>query len=80
MAENYVQVVPASTGKKIEAETRSQDGSEVMRQVVTLGDGREVDMAETLLQILAEMRETRLVLCVATNQKYNELDDNLIPP
>jgi hypothetical protein len=41
--------------------------------VVALGDNKENEMADTLLLILAEMRETRRVLCEATRVEFIEL-------
>jgi len=72
MAE-YVQILPDSTGQKIAVEVLQQDADTIATQIVKLADGRDLLIAETLVQILEEMRELRLVVCAATNQPFNEL-------
>jgi len=73
MAGNYAQILPDSTGKKIETHQRWTDDGAVQRQIVTLGDSQEDRILETLNLILEELRESRRVLCEATRQNYEPL-------
>lgn len=61
MSGSYVQVLPDSTGRKVET-TQQADatGITVERQVVTLGAATEGQILETLLQIRDELRAMRI--------------------
>ena len=72
MAGNYVQVVPDSTGKKIDATLLPSDTDTVARQIVDLGDNKGTQLLETLLLLLAETREIRRLVCEATDEEFNE--------
>lgn len=73
MSGNYVQVLPDSSGKKVEAIVLQADTDTISRQVVTLAERRDIEINEALQSILEELRETRRVLCEATRVHYTEL-------
>ena len=72
MAGDYVEVQPDSTGKKVEARAGLSDTDIVYRQVVELGDNRAIAIAELLIMLLREQRETRRVLCQIAGSNFEE--------
>jgi hypothetical protein len=77
MSADFAQIQPDSTGKKIETVPVPIDGdntSLLHRQTTSLGSERlEEKIVETLGLILAEITETRRILCEIGNLKFEEL-------
>jgi hypothetical protein len=73
MAGQFVEVLPDSTGKKIEAENLPNDTDSVFRQVVKVPQAQE--LADTDALILEELREMRRVFCEAFRINYETISE-----
>jgi hypothetical protein len=75
MAGQFVEVQPDGAGKKVEALNIPSDTDSVFRQVVTLPEGRDIQLADTEALILEELREMRRVLCEAFRINYENISE-----
>ena len=78
---DYVQVQGDGSGKKVETlklTDQTDTTTMIYRQVVTLGDKAEEDIAQCLWMILEELKESRRVICEIARVKFEELPKDKI--